>query len=120
VIPGSDASGECPSSAPRGWFMIMVQVADLRRGEICGLCRDDIDFETRTLRIGGSRVLAGGKIVVKESKSEHGYSTLPLKDTLMAAPARPVAKRRPLVPDRLVLCAIRQLVRYLTCRTDRR
>jgi integrase len=92
VIPGSDASGECPSSAPRGWFMIMVQVAVLRRGEICGLCRDDIDFETRTLRIGGSRVLAGGKIVVKESKSEHGYRTLPLKDTLMAAPARPVAK----------------------------
>jgi hypothetical protein len=63
---------------------------------------------------------AGGKIVVKESKSEHGYRTLPLKDTLMAAPARPVAKRRPLVPDRLVLCATRQLVRYLTCRTERR
>jgi integrase len=100
--------------------MIMAQVAGLRRGEICGLCRDDIDFETRTLRIGRSRVLVGGKSVVKESKSEHGYRTLPLEDILRVALALPVAKRRCLVPDQLVLCAIRQLVRYLTCRTDRR
>jgi integrase len=97
-----------------------VQVAGLRRGGICRLYWDDIDFETRTLRIGRSRVLVGGKIVVKESKSEHGYRTLPLEDILKVALTLPVAKRRCLVPDRLVLCAIRQLVRYLTYRTDRR
>ena len=50
----------------------------LRRGEICGLKWDAIDFEEGTIIIRETRVRIGKEVIVKKPKSESSLRTLPL------------------------------------------
>jgi integrase len=57
----------------------------LRRGEVLGLKRSDIDLDAGTVAIGRSRVLVDGKIIEKEPKSWRSWRTLPLFEPLTGA-----------------------------------
>jgi integrase len=57
----------------------------LRRGEVLGLCWDDIDLQANTVTIGRSRVLVNGQIIEKSPKSRRGTRTLPLDAEITAA-----------------------------------
>jgi integrase len=52
---------------------------------VCGLRWEDIDLAAGTVTIGRARVLVNARVIVKESKSERGYRTLPLDKQLTAA-----------------------------------
>jgi integrase len=64
----------------------------LRRGEVCGLTWDAIDFGKRTLTVKIARVSVDGADTESTPKSESGGRTLPLTDELVAVLRR--AKRR--------------------------
>lgn len=54
----------------------------LRRGELCGLKWQDIDFDNRTISIHETRTQAGNKEVVKDTKTESSVRTLHLPQAL--------------------------------------
>lgn len=56
----------------------------LRRGELCGLRWQDIDFEQRTISIDATRTQAGNHEVIKDTKNTSSTRTLYLPDTLHA------------------------------------
>jgi integrase len=57
----------------------------LRRGEVCGLRWDDVDFDAQTVTIGRARVVVGSQVIEKSPKSERGCRVLPLDDRLTTA-----------------------------------
>ncbi|MCX2933377.1 tyrosine-type recombinase/integrase [Mycobacterium sp. CVI_P3] len=63
-----------------------LALCGLRRGEIAGLRWDNIDLESKTLKVAPTRLRFGKQIVVKgDPKSQAGQRTLPLPDHLFAA-----------------------------------
>jgi integrase len=63
-----------------------ISMYGLRRGEVLGLCWDDIDLEAKTLTIRRARVeVTGVGVVEVDPKTERGGRTLPLDDGLAAA-----------------------------------
>ncbi|WP_438473340.1 site-specific integrase [Rhodococcus erythropolis] len=59
-----------------------LALSGLRRGELGGLRWADIDLENRTLRIGPTRVSAGGEAIDQDAKSAASGRTLPLPQSL--------------------------------------
>lgn len=57
----------------------------LRRGEILGLLRTDINLETMTIRISGTLQRVKGKLVRSTPKTDRSTRTLPIPPTLLAA-----------------------------------
>lgn len=55
----------------------------LRRGEMLALRWEDVDFETKNLYIHRNMVLADGKIIEKEPKSEAGIRHIPVGDRMI-------------------------------------
>jgi integrase len=72
------------------WRMTMYGA---RRGEVLGLMWPDIDLDAKTVSIGRSRVLAGGRVIVKDPKSAKGFRTVPLDNALVTA-LRELRKRQ--------------------------
>lgn len=75
-----------------------LALSGLRRGELGGLRWADVDLENRTLRIGPSRVSAGGEAIDQEdAKSTTSGRTLPLPqplaDELKAAQRQQAAEK---------------------------
>lgn len=56
----------------------------LRRGEICGLRWQDVDFTGRQLHVTNQRQLIGGKLIDGAPKSDAGMRTVPVPDQLLA------------------------------------
>jgi integrase len=59
--------------------------AGLRRGEIVGLQRGDVDLVARVLRVRRSIVCRGSHVLVKETKSEAGTRDIPIAPGLFRA-----------------------------------
>ncbi|WP_231912009.1 tyrosine-type recombinase/integrase [Rhodococcus sp. HS-D2] len=80
-----------------------LALAGLRRGEIAGLRWSDVNLEAGTLSIATNRVMAGGRAVENEPKTETSRRTLPLsaplKAALEAARVRQMKERLELGPD---------------------
>jgi integrase len=57
----------------------------LRRGEALGLRWEDVDLDTRTLRIEVSMGVVGGKLTLGEPKSATSRRTLPIPASLVTA-----------------------------------
>ena len=60
----------------------LALVGGLRRGELCGLKWEDIDFDKGTVRIERTRVLVGGKAIDSEPKTKNSRRTLNLAPVL--------------------------------------
>lgn len=69
----------------------------LRRGEVCGLCWEDIDLGAATVTVTITRPVVDGKPIVKAPESERGGRTLPLEradaTALQALQKRQAAER---------------------------
>jgi integrase len=74
-----------------------LALSGLRRGEVCGLRRDDIDLDTQILTVRRSRVSVDGVVVEEPPKTRTGARTLPLPEPLLEvlrrAKARQAAER---------------------------
>ncbi|HZE14460.1 MAG TPA: site-specific integrase, partial [Mycobacterium sp.] len=62
-----------------------LALAGLRRGELCGLRRTDIDFDAHTISIEITRVVVDGEVVEGGTKSDTSTRVLPLTGELTAA-----------------------------------
>lgn len=56
----------------------------MRRGELCGLRWEDINFDAAAVTIGRSRVLVNGEVIEKEPKTARGFRTLPVDEVTVA------------------------------------
>ncbi|MBI3651005.1 MAG: site-specific integrase [Acidobacteria bacterium] len=56
----------------------------LRRGELLGLRWQDIDFESKILRVSGSLQELDGKLTLTETKTETSRRSLPIPDMVLA------------------------------------
>ena len=65
--------------------ILLLLSLGLRRGELCGLKWEHIDFKGRVVHICENTVLANGKIITKKPKSEAGERDIPLGKELMVA-----------------------------------
>ena len=68
------------------WLEPIVKLAGalgLRRGEICGLRWDSVDFNLRKIHIKAARTAAGANIVLKETKNRSSNRVLHLNDDLL-------------------------------------
>ena len=54
----------------------------LRRGELCGLCWDNVDFENHTISINHTRTAAGKTIIEKDTKTTSSNRVLFIPETL--------------------------------------
>jgi integrase len=74
-----------------------LALSGLRRGEVCGLRREDIDLEAMTLTVRRSRVSVDGTVIEEPPKTRSGARTLPLPQPLVEilrrAKARHAAER---------------------------
>jgi integrase len=74
-----------------------LALSGLRRGEIAGLRWSDVSLDKKTLAINNNRVVAGGRSVENDPKSEASRRTLPLPDRLVtvlrSASARQAAEQ---------------------------
>ena len=68
-----------------GYFEIiaLALLTGMRRGEICGLQWDDINFETKELTIKRQVTIARGKVAVSEPKTPSSLRTFKLPDSLV-------------------------------------
>ncbi len=68
-----------------GYFEIiaLALLTGMRRGEICGLQWDDINFETKELTIKRQVTIARGKVAVSEPKTPSSLRTFKLADSLV-------------------------------------
>src|SRR5262245_19177764 len=58
----------------------------MRRGDVMGLCRDDVDLVGKTLTVRRTRlVIAGAGVVEGEPTTDRGRRTLPRTDDLVSA-----------------------------------
>lgn len=62
------------------WVVIYL---GLRKGEVLGLLKTDLDLEKKTLTVSGSVQRQGHKLVRKEAKTESSHRELPLPDVLV-------------------------------------
>lgn len=65
-------------------FIFLIYGLGLRREEALALCRTDISFKSRSVRIHSAVVFDGNEPVVKEPKSDHGYRDIPMPDFLLS------------------------------------
>jgi integrase len=56
----------------------------LRRGELLDLKFSDIDFDNKKLTVDSSRVIAGKKVVVKDTKTKSSVRTVYLPETIVS------------------------------------
>jgi integrase len=91
------------ASSPEGRRpIVLAATAGLRRGEVFGLCWQDVDFEKRVIRVRASN--ANGRLT--RPKTEAGERLVPMFGSVRLAPARaasavplhPPTRRR--VPER--------------------
>lgn len=54
----------------------------LRRGEICGLTWDNVDFENKTINIISSMTQAGSEVIIKETKTKNSIRKLHMNEDL--------------------------------------
>jgi integrase len=59
-----------------------LALSGLRRGEVCGLTWDDIDFEAGELNIRRTRIMVDGVVIESTPKTAKGNRALPLPDSL--------------------------------------
>ena len=75
----------------------------MRRGELCGLVWDCVDFEKNTIRVKASRLNVGSEIVVKKPKSESSERTInivaELKEILLQELATQEGNRQMLMSE---------------------
>lgn len=64
---------------------VLVLVLGLRRGEVLGLVRDDLDLDGGELTVGFQLQRVGGKLLHRDTKTEASDATLPLPDICVAA-----------------------------------
>lgn len=57
---------------------LLATVYGVRRGEVCDLKWDRVDFERGTIRVEEAVVYAGSMPLVKETKTEAGMRTKPM------------------------------------------
>lgn len=70
-----------------------LALSGLRRGEVCGLRRDDIDLDAMTLTVRRSRVSVDGAVSEELPKTRSGARTLPLPHPLAAVLRRAKARQ---------------------------
>ena len=72
-----------------------LALSGLRRGEVCGLRREDIDLERMTVTVLRSRVSVDGIVIEEAPKTRSGARTLPppLAEILRRAKVRQAAER---------------------------
>jgi integrase len=59
-----------------------LALSGLRRGEVCGLTWDDLDFEAGELNIRRTRIMVDGVVIESTPKTAKGNRALPLPDSL--------------------------------------
>ena len=83
-------------------FEMIYRVAlslGLRRGEILGLLRSDVNLETMTIMVSGTLQRVKGKLVRSTPKTAGSIRTLPIPPTLMAALRAHLADQQEQWPD---------------------
>lgn len=71
---------------PRQLEQLLPLMAGLRRGEVCGLMWEDIDFREGLMHIRRQKVwLEDGSVIVTPPKSEAGLRDVPISDALREA-----------------------------------
>lgn len=75
---------------------VQLAVHGLRRGEICALRWDAVDFDAKTLRIDSARLAVDGGSVTAEPKTASSVRTLPLPPDLLAALKRERTRQKEL------------------------
>ncbi len=68
--------------AGHAWHLAL---SGLRRGEICGLRWEDVDFVAGTVKIENTRIQVDGKVIEKTTKTEKSRRTLPLTPAITVA-----------------------------------
>lgn len=71
---------------------LLAALCGLRRGEICGLRWQDIDFEKATLTVNQTLVKAGGEYFFKAPKSKTSIRTITVPDIALSALKRQKAQ----------------------------
>jgi integrase len=66
-------------------LFVLLATSGLRIGEALGLCWDDVDFETRTVRVRRSVSQISGKVAFEHPKTTRSRRTIPLTDSAVAA-----------------------------------
>lgn len=66
-----------------GWAWSLLLTRGPRRGEVCGMRWDDIDFEAGVWRISRTRIIANGKAVEGIPKTAAGRRPVPLDELLL-------------------------------------
>ena len=64
---------------------VLVLVLGLRKGEVLGMCWDDLDLDAGNLDIGPQLQRVGGQLLHRETKTEGSDSTLPLPGICITA-----------------------------------
>lgn len=64
------------------WSLLLAR--GLRRGELCGLRWEDIDFDAKVLRISRTRVVVNGSAIDSVPKTKSGRRSVPLDSSLVA------------------------------------
>ena len=54
-----------------------------RRGEMCGLCWSDIDFENKSISLNRALIRVRNSYVIPDLKTETSYRTIPISDSLV-------------------------------------
>lgn len=66
------------------WAWLLLLSRGLRRGEVCGLTWEAIDFDAKLLHVRRTRIVVDGKALDSEPKTSAGRRAIPLDDTLAA------------------------------------
>ena len=64
---------------------VLVLVLGLRKGEVLGMCWDDVDLDAGNLDIGLNLQRVGGRLLHRETKTEGSDSSLPLPNICITA-----------------------------------
>jgi integrase len=88
-------------------LVLLATWCQLRRGELFGLRRKDIDLDTATLRIEQSRIITlSGKSLVKEPKTAAGRRTIAVPEFLISNVAQHLKRFTGHEPESLVFTGI--------------